>query len=147
MIVLVVLQNAYQRGRLRSGYHPSTWLAELRGSRSGTRLREALPIGAVVRFANASPTMGRTVDSKTSPCARYLRRRIRDARPDVVLACGRVAEATVCSMWRGPLVAVPHPAHRLLTNDLLHRARELLGASTRIALRQRRGHYDQEQLP
>lgn len=121
MIVLVVLQNAYQRGRLRSG--------------------------AVVRFANASPTMGQTVDSKTAPCARHLRRRLRDARPDVVLACGRVAEDAVRSMWHGPLVAVPHPAHRLLTNDLLHRARDLLGARTRIALRQRRGHYDQEQLP
>jgi hypothetical protein len=96
-----------------------------------------------------------------------LRRAVKRVEPDVVLACGRLAEETALAAWEGALLAIPHPAYMCLTNELLDRCRHMLeswgvfheqphwrekswrgdagavaGALPRLALRQRQGHVE-----
>jgi hypothetical protein len=62
-------------------------------------------------------------------------------RPEVVIACGRQAEQALQVLWEGPLLVVPHPAARILTNAAYARAKALFTPTYtgRYALRQRRG--------
>jgi hypothetical protein len=126
--LLVLLQNAYNRGALRDGWCAVTWRRELLASRTGVRLRQAIPTGPAwyVRYANACPGLGDGPDSKLQPCRRHLKRVMRRWPPHVVLACGETAMAAAQAAWGGPTVFIPHPAYRLLTNDLLARARGIL---------------------
>lgn len=65
-----------------------------------------------------------------------------------VVACGKQAEAALRKIWPGPLLVVPHPASRVLTDALYRRGYELLsdGLTERIALRQGRGEILEEVL-
>ena len=146
--ILVVLQNAYTKGDLEDGYHPATWRRELLTSRSGRRLERALP-PARVSYTNSSRVVGDGPESVHEADRAHIRRRLRDVDPDVVLACGKVAETAVTAVWSGAVVVIPHPASRSLTNDLLDQAREHLELRRpgRKALRQLRGRVEVEVLP
>lgn len=159
MKLLVVLQNPWARGQLRKGWNPSVWMREMRASRTGRRLVLALPRGGewTVRFVNASPRLGKDPSALYQPDLAHLRRALRRVRPDVVLACGRLALRGISGVWSGPLVAVPHPAYRLLTNELYRTASEIVAAWTqdkqlfgkdhvRVELRQFRGRVQVEGL-
>ncbi len=65
-----------------------------------------------------------------------------------VVACGKQAEAALGRIWPGPLLVVPHPASRVLTDALYRRGYEILsaGLTERIALRQGRGEIIEELL-
>jgi len=145
--VLVVLQNAYTKGALAEGYHPSTWRRELLCSRSGRRLARALPdVG--VSYTNSSRTLGDGPDSRHAADVGHLRRRIRQVQPDIILACGKVAEAAVAEVWSGSCVVIPHPASRSLTNELLdHASLYIEQGGCRVALRQRRHGVEFEHIP
>jgi len=86
------------------------------------------------------PRVGKGPDSKLPPDLPHLRRALESHRPDVVVALGQQAEQALAGLWAGPLLALPHPASRVLTNTLLDSARGLLcGAEpfrSRVALRQ-----------
>jgi len=172
--ILVVLQNAYDRGSLSAGFNPKRWLNEFEHSRTGHRLlygalESRFTFRWDLRYTNASPKLGHGSSSKHQPDRRHLRRRLRDVAPDLVLACGQLAEAATSELWSGPLVAIPHPASRVLTNELLKycshclgwwsllrdgpnmtgvpSAFEIMRAKTpRIALRQRRGSVETIQI-
>ena len=91
-------------------------------------------------------------------------RGVRRVGPELVLACGKVAEAVATAEWAGPLLAIPHPAYRVVTDELLRYAGDTLASwcrhedardnflglarrySLRHALRQRRGYFDVENL-
>lgn len=129
MKLLVVLQNAYDRGGLAGGWHPGRWRAEFEKSHTGKRIRHVLPAAAAgwrIHFANACPGIGEGASSKLVPCRRHLLRAIRRVRPDAVLACGAVAESLALAAWDGPLFAVPHPASRVVTHKLMARCRRSL---------------------
>lgn len=182
-ILLVVLQNAYDKGRLKRGYNPSSWRKEFERSRTGERLREALPdrfqwqskgpsrYAWDIRYTNASPVLGKGPDSKPRPNLAHLRRRLKAVGPTVVLACGKMAEGAILQIWDGPLIVIPHPASRVLTEELTERAKKMLEAIgvfishpnlrkgwvgdnalvaeadiPRFALRQRRGFSEVEAL-
>ena len=156
MILLVVLQNAYDRGSLADGWHPSRWRKEYEQSRTGRRLALALPKECSVHYTNANPRMGHGPDSKHEPDVAHLRRRLRAVEPDAVLACGKLAEDAMTAMrdvWLGTLFAIPHPASRVLTNALLVECRTAIvlwmiegNGMPRQAFRQRRGHTEVETL-
>jgi hypothetical protein len=161
--LLVVLQNAYDKGSLADRWNYAAWKREFESSRTGTRLLYALPdMGTSpswrVHYANAAPGVGRGSRSCLRPSRVHLRRAVKRVEPDVVLACGRLAEETALAAWEGSLLAIPHPAYMCLTNELLDRCRDVLTAwgdgnparfagvlhtpFSRLALRQRQGHVE-----
>lgn len=145
--ILVVLQNAYDLGNLRHGYNSAVWLSELRGTLSYSKIVRAIPDAFETRWTNACGGVGKGSDSKLRPHPPRIRKRAVEHRVDAVLACGLIAEKAALEAWEGPLLAIPHPACRILTNGLLDVARSLLEAGHgRVALRQRRGYVDFESL-
>jgi hypothetical protein len=174
--LLIVLQNPWRKGRLRGGWSPGAWRREFLSSRSGVRLRSVLPEQGHaqqwdVHYANACPTLAKDADGAFEPCLPHLRRALKRVQPDVVMACGALAEQACAAAWDGPLVCVPHPAYRLVTTALYEAAREIVvnwgifeempawragfqknplaaaaTARPRLALRQRRGRYEVVEL-
>lgn len=149
MRLLVVLQNAWGGVSMRSR---EEWIEAMHASRTGLRLARALPewlrrggLG-FVEYTNASPRVSWRPDGKFPADLEHLRAELARFRPTYVLACGLVAEGAMREIWRGPLLAIPHPASRVLTNDLLDEARERLhfARAGQVALRQRRGRIDVE---
>ena len=172
--ILVVLQNAYDRGRLATSWNPTIWKRELLASRTGTRLRVVFSEPAELEglhFCNAAPGLGKGPSEARTGSPSHVRQAIRRVKPDYILACGRVAEETTLQVWEGHLLTIPHPTYRPLTNDLLQLARKILvhkviweehstwrrratfpdlfehlDGTLRLALRQRRGHTEIEGL-
>jgi len=144
--LLVVLQNAYDKGTLAEGFNSARWKSELARSLTGRKLARGIPEGAWrVSYTNASPILGAGPSSKPPACHSHLKRAVRRAKPDIVLAGGLVAERACVEVWSGPLLAIPHPACRVLTNDALDQCRQILESwpQTQIvfrsAIRQLRG--------
>jgi hypothetical protein len=142
MLYTVFLQNAWSRTYAGRRWPRTAWLRALQGARSGQRLRLLIDDFAVCY--NTTLDVGPTPESRLPPSPDYIRAILRRCRPEVVVACGRQAEAALVELFDGPLLAVPHPASRVLTDDLYRRARALLtpAYSGRYALRQRRGYVD-----
>src|SRR5690606_20853234 len=141
--ILVVLQNAYNVGALKYGFNSATWLSELKSTLSYSKIIRAIPDAFEVRWTNACRGVGEGPSSKLEPCPSKIRKRAVEHRVDAVLACGRIAERAAVEAWEGPLLAIPHPACRVLTNGLLDVSRSLLEAGHgRVALRQRQGFID-----
>lgn len=133
---MVFLQNAWSPIYAGGVWPRASWLAALEGSRSGQRLKHLITDFDVCE--NTTPLVGATPDSALPADARHITSILRRRRPRLVVACGRQAEAALIPLWAGPLLAVPHPAHRLLTNELYAQARALLTPDyeARQALRQ-----------
>jgi hypothetical protein len=124
--VLVVLQNAYDKGRLRDGYQYHKWLREFQSSRTGVRLNIVTEDLTNVHYTNASPKIGCGPGSILPACKAHLRRTIKRVSPRIILACGAVAERAVTEIWPGDLIVMPHLACRVLTNNLLEQVCKLL---------------------
>jgi len=159
--LLVVLQNAYDKGRLRAGerFNPASWRAEFTQSSTGRRLRIVLNShdDLDIRYCNAAPGIGKGSRSKLKACPKHVGKAVRRANPNLVLACGELAEKTVRDLWEGDLIVMPHPAYMFLTQDLLLQARRAIRdwkssyprppeVTKRIALRQKRGFVLKEIL-
>ncbi|HLD96490.1 MAG TPA: hypothetical protein VI794_02120 [Patescibacteria group bacterium] len=118
-VLLVVLQCPWRKGRLLNGWNPAVWRRELWLSRTGIRLREALPTEIFeVKVCNANPTLANSPDGVFPADLAHLRRVIHRTRPSVILTCGSVAQRAVAEMAINiPVVAMKHPAHRMLSRD------------------------------
>lgn len=149
MNVLIVLQNAYDRGSLKAGerFNPATWRAEFLGTRTWTRLQRLFSRGKYnLHFTNAAPGIGSGPRSLLPVQHKNVKDRIRRVNPDIVIACGKSAEEA-CTDWSGNMMVIPHPAYMLLTNDLLdHAANKLRRSPIRVALRQGPGYITEEAL-
>lgn len=117
--LLVVLQCPWRKGRLENGWNPQVWRKELGSSRTGVRLQEALPAETFeVVVCNASPALADSPDGIFPADLGHLRRVVRRTEPDVILACGRVAQKAMAEISPAiPVVAMSHPAYRLLSNQ------------------------------
>ncbi len=150
MKVLVVLQNAWAESAARRWEYRS-WVRALKRSRSGRRLSRVFEGDWTgVTFGNTTAAVGEGPDSRLPADPEHVRGLFARHTPDVVVAVGLQAEHATKSAWPGPLLVMPHPASRVLTNGLLDRANELLygagGYALRLALRQLRGSVAEEAL-
>lgn len=129
---------------------PSLWRIALANSVSGKKLRRLLGERCFehpnVTYLNTTPAIGVGSSSKLPPDPGYARRKISEIAPDVLVACGKQAEELAKDIWQGPLLIVPHPACRVLTNALYLQARRFLRQrfSRRIAFRQLVGSFSIE---
>ena len=137
--IVVFLQNAWSPFYAGREWPRNSWLYALKKSRSGQRLRILLDDFDVCE--NTTPGVGATPDSVIPPDMAHIHAVLNTRQPRIVVACGKQAEAALLKAWGGPLLAIPHPAHRLLTDTLYRQARAMLtdGYNGRLALRQGNG--------
>ena len=114
--LLVILQNAYgvTEKRRKQLTTERLWLHGLWNSQTGKRLKEMLPSDLNIKIINASPKIGCYADALFPPDKKYLRHNINEFQPDVILACGRIAQQGM-NVLDMPYMAAPHPAWRLLS--------------------------------
>ena len=121
------------------------WLFNLSQCASGKRLRRFAEFG--IYYENAS-WVGTSVSGKADADVAHILHVLNTQEPDVVIAFGKEAEKALVVLWSGPLMVLPHPASRTLTNALYDRASSLLrsGFVRRAALRQRKGYVEEVEL-
>lgn len=126
--ILLALQNAYDKGSLAKGWNPRRWRSEFDSSRTGRRLWPLLGDGSSsVRITNvAGSRLGKGSASVLQPSMSHVRKTLKRISPLVVIACGKLPEQAMSEAWSGSLIAVPHPAYKLLTNELMEAAGLLL---------------------
>lgn len=128
MKAVVFLQNAWSPKYAGKAWPRRSWLKALERSRSGQRLRSLESgycySGAEWWYENASPVVSATPDGFARADVKHMGLVILEQSPDVVIALGKEAERGLLrvkeSMGPGfPLaILAPHPASRVLTNDL-----------------------------
>lgn len=144
--VMVFLQNAWSPLYAGREWPRLSWLHALSGSRSGKRLKMlGLPWDC---YRNTTPIVGARASSVVAPDPAHVATLLETPGLALVVACGKQAEASLIGSWRGPLLAIPHPAARVVTNALYERASALIAEplTDRVALRQGRGKISKEQL-
>lgn len=114
LTLLVILQNEYGLGEEPLPRH--VWLRRLWHSYTGKRLSEMLPEGCQVEVINASQLMGKGPAACFPPDPEYIARMVSTYRPDVILACGRVAQAGARALGL-QYISAPHPAWRRLSKE------------------------------
>jgi hypothetical protein len=120
--LLVILQNAYG---VEEGYEPSYNKSSFANCHTGIRLDRAIPDTVFPFIINASPVVGTTADSFYPYDSDHISRRILEIKPDVILACGVSAKEGIDSVEVDvPVIKMPHPAYRALTNKTLDEVRE-----------------------
>lgn len=125
MRILAVLQCAwYKDGNSRRFMR---WQRDLWHSHTGRRLLEMIPEQSIVFPINASPKTGDHAHSVFPPDPFHIQRAYQFYQPDVVLACGKIAQDG-CRIAGLDYVAVPHPAWRQLSKEDTKRIREQLEA-------------------
>jgi hypothetical protein len=142
--VIAFLQNAWSPLYAGGTWPRKSWLKALDKSRSGQRLRvltgSAHPVEIV--WENTTPIVGATPDSIIEPDEAHIKRVLRMYRVDGIITLGRqAAEAVTELAYRYPVMQLPHPAHRLVTNELYEQAGFMVssGFSVIVVLRQGRG--------
>jgi hypothetical protein len=114
-MILFILQNAYT-----SEKHPFTnkiqWYRELLRSHTGRRLKEMIPNGAQYRVINATSEIGDNPNSVFKGNMAYVSLWIKQLKPDIIVACGKIAQQTCCDM-KIKYMSVPHPAWRQLSKQ------------------------------
>jgi len=121
---MVILQNAYG---VEQGYIPSYDKPSFRNCHTGRRLKHALPDNVNIHIINANPDVGITATSNFPPDPAYVMSKIKELKPDVILACGHNAKEAIRDIDM-PFVTMPHPAYRALTNQTLYDTKEKLNA-------------------
>jgi len=145
-MTLVFLQNAWSPLYAGNAWPRPSWLRALERSRSGQRLK--LLIDDFDVCENTTPKVSAVSSGIEVPDADHIKAIIAARQPKVIIACGKQAEKALSELWDGALLCVPHPANRVLTNQLYVEARTLLASefNQRIALRQLRGSVITETL-
>lgn len=125
MKILFFLQNAYRSERYQFR-NVEEWYVDLMRSHSGRRLAQMIPEGVDVAVVNASPIIGDNAKSCYPPDPKHVRRMIRKHKPDIICACGKIAQRGLSEMGI-EYVPVPHPAWRALSKEHVARIRQQLG--------------------
>ena len=102
---------------------PAYGCESFESSQTGIRLRKAIPDNVKVEIINANPRIGKTASSKFSADIPYVNKAICKVKPDLILACGRIAH-TAIEHYSGRIILMPHPAYRQLTNQTLYDIKE-----------------------
>lgn len=144
--MIIFLQNAWSPVYAGTIWPRRSWLRALASSPSGRRLKLLTDDLSVVH--NVSPICGLGPSSVMTPDEKHVTAILEICTPRVVVACGTHAERTLVALWKGPLLALPHPAYRVLTNALYEYARKLIepGFNDRLRVRQLRNSLHVEPL-
>jgi hypothetical protein len=121
MHIVGFLQNAWSPMYAGEEWPRESWLLALARSRSGQRLRilenELVP-PHTIWYDNTTPIVGATSNSVVPPDARHIQCVLSNQYPDIVIAFGKQAAKALRSLCTCPLLILPHPAYRVLTNRL-----------------------------
>lgn len=123
-VYLFILQNGYHSEKYQYR-NRQEWGRDLLRSHTGRRLSEMLPVGGTVKVVNAHPGIGKNAAACFGYDLRHMRRMLRRYRPDVICACGRIAQAG-CRALGVEHIALPHPAWRQLSKKHTSRIRKQL---------------------
>jgi hypothetical protein len=133
MSIVAFLQNAW-RHQARPGqtWPRSSWLVALKNSRSGQRLRVLEEIAGYpsIWYDNTTPYCGAHPSSILPPDNQHIREVLATHKPAFVVALGRQAAAVLKTEVTTPLLVLPHPAYRCLTNELYIAAGTILRRSS-----------------
>jgi len=146
MKVVVFLQNAWSPRYAGKVWPRKSWLCALAKSRSGQRLTNLIDDFDLCE--NTTLHVGSTASSIIEPDENHIISVLQERKPDIIIACGIQATKALTLVWNGPLISVPHPAHRLVTNALYHEARAYIetGAFGRVRFRQMKGKIIREEI-
>ena len=145
MNVTVFLQNAWSPIYAGRKWHRRLWLKVLHSSRSGQRLRTITSGCPDVSFwfDNTTPEVGDHPDSVLPANVTHVRKVLSRTKPRAVVAMGNQAAAALRLVVPGdmPLLILPHPTYRVLSNRLLVRAAKLIagGFDGVVELKQGKG--------
>lgn len=141
--VVAFLQNAWSPLYAGETWPRTSWLAALHASRSGKRLAvfAARCPDVVIHWDNVTPQVGPNPDSLLPPDLEHVRAVLETVNPDAVIAFGRSAVSAFADMTDRPVLLLPHPTYRVVTNRLFERAGRLVAAgwTGSVELRQDRG--------
>lgn len=128
MKIVCFLQNAWSPWYAGRTWPRDQWLKALWRSRSGKRLKTltALCVGEEFYFDNTTPIVGNNPDSVVKPDYEHIRKVITEQKPQLVIGCGKQAEKCLLHLQVEPLLLIPHPACRTLTNKLYIEAARLI---------------------
>lgn len=130
-MINIVLQNAYMRTedsarRLKSWledlndvFHYKVFRSLVLNTKTGMNLEKIfghdIEDYSKVRIRDSTPEVGIGSSSKLKPNPDYIKKFLEHDKPKIVVACGMNA-AAVSSHFSGPILQLPHPAARFLSN-------------------------------
>jgi len=128
--LLVVLQCAYAttQRRRKQLENERIWLKALWSSHTGKMLKTMIPEHCLVYIINASNHIGHVSQACFPPDVSHLKEKIEEIKPDVILACGRIAQKGMRAVGI-PFIKAPHPAWRRLTKKQRQQVKDLIGGS------------------
>jgi hypothetical protein len=143
---LVFLQNAWSPVYAGTTWPRQAWLKALKKSRAGQRLR--LMINDFDCCENCTPEVSFSPAGHHAPDREHIKEILEHRKPKLVVACGSPAGAALWVCWDGPIIIMPHPSYRLLTNELVLRVGELIQSKFRgkVEISQLRGRFDEHFL-
>jgi hypothetical protein len=148
---MIMLQSAWSTHYKSMDDWPYyAWLLATFKSHTGRRLKRILS-GDLKSwdkyyFTNSTKVITGSPAGKPPIDVDHVKKELTIHKPPVVLACGLQAELALCKAgWHGSVVAIPHPAYKMLTNVLLDAAKErfeqAMTEHTRVTFRQERGKF------
>lgn len=131
-MTVLFLQNAWSPLYAGGTWPRESWLKALWRSPSGRRLRLLLDQAPNLEFwlDNTTPLVGPTATSTWPADHAHMRAILAIQQPDVVICCGRQARQACWDLHLKPLLILPHPAYRVVTDQLFTLAGSLLAAGT-----------------
>jgi uracil-DNA glycosylase len=115
IVVVLAVQWGYPGDTVARWFHPNPY------NHSGGRLIRLIGHGAF-KMTNACSDIVYRATQQGTPDPAWLRRNLRALRPDVVLVCGKVAQATFERGMVGKAAKVfklPHPAARTWSKRMI----------------------------
>lgn len=124
-MILFILQNGYHSDKY-DYRNLQEWSIDLYRSHTGRRLAQYVPDGAEYRVINSTPVVGENVDSCLEPDLGYIRDWIAVLKPNVICACGQIAQKACADLGLETYVKAPHPAWRRLSKQNIAEIRDIL---------------------
>ncbi len=127
-VVLGLLQNSWS-GLYAGGIWPrESWLKALWLSRTGKRLKHLVDgYAGHIYFDNTTPIVGETPDSVVPADLDHITSLLNVIKPIAIVTFGRFAERAILELEIDiPVLFLPHPACRVVTNECFKEAAKLL---------------------
>lgn len=126
--VLIMLQNAWSPIYAGEIWPRESWLNALHKSRSGQRLKTLVDNlkDVEVWFDNATPQVSEHPDIQLPVDIEHISSLLTIFKPDIAVAAGKQAAEALLSIVKVPLLIMPHPASRVVTNKLIKQAAHLI---------------------